>query len=127
MKRRIKGDSVRFRVPPSEVRLLLREGKLTSQVRFSLCPSQSLRYSLVLDENIEEAMVSFAGSEITARLPKKEAAHWAFTDVVGISGEMKLGGALSLTLLVEKDFACLDLSDEENEDTYPNPSAGQVC
>ena len=127
MKLRIKGDSVRFRVAPSEVNLLLRKGKLTSQVRFSLRPRQSLLYTLVLDENIEKAVVSFTGSEIIARLPQKKAAHWASTDAVGISAEMELGGASSLSLLVEKDFACLDLSDKDNEDTYPNPNAEQVC
>ncbi len=35
IKLRIKGASVRCRVLPVEMKLLLREGKVTSQVRFS--------------------------------------------------------------------------------------------
>jgi hypothetical protein len=127
MKLRIKGDTVRFRVPPSGLESLMRDGKLTSQVRFSLRPNGSLFYSLMLDESIDKATVSFAGNEITARLPKAEAIYWASTDTVGLGGEIQLDESSLLTLLVEKDFACLDRSDEENEDTYPNPNAGQAC
>ena len=127
MKLRFKEDTVRFRVPPSGVKSLMREGSLTSQVRFSLRPNRSLLYSLVLDENIHEPTISFTGNEITARLPKDEALRWAFTDLVALSEKIQLDDSAVLTLLVKKDFACLDLSDVENEDTYPNPNAGQVC
>jgi len=33
----------------------------------------------------------------------------------------------SLALLIEKDFACLDRSEEDNEDTFPNPNTGTKC
>ena len=125
MKLRIKGDTVRFRVPPSGVKSLTREGKLTSQVRFSLRPNASLIYSLVLDESTTRA--TFTDNEITARLPKDEALRWASTDAVGLSGEIQLDGSTSLMLSVEKNFACLDLSHKENEDTYPNPNDGHAC
>jgi hypothetical protein len=32
-----------------------------------------------------------------------------------------------LNVIVEKDFACLDLSDAENEDTFQNPELGAAC
>jgi hypothetical protein len=127
MKLRIKNDTVRFRVPPSGVKSLMREGRLTSEVHFSLRPNRSLSYSLVLDDGLGRATLDFNGNEITARLPKAEAIHWASTDAVGLGGEIKLDESTVLTFLVEKDFACLDLSDEENRDTYPNPNAGQTC
>ena len=127
MKLRIKDDTVRFRVPPSGVKSLLEEGKLISQIRFSLRPNRSLAYSLVLDDSIDKATVSFASNEITARLPKDAALWWASSDAVGLRGEIQLDDSSVLTLLVEKDFACLDLSDAENKDTYPNPNSGQAC
>jgi hypothetical protein len=127
MKLRIKDDTVRFRVPPSGVESLMREGRLTSEVHFSLRPNRSLSYSLVLDDALDSATLNFNGNEIIARLPKAEAIHWAFSDAVDLRGEIKLDESSLLTLLVEKDFACLDLSDEENRDTYPNPNAGQSC
>src|ERR1700761_4116633 len=125
MKLRIKGDTVRFRVPPSGVVSLAREGRLTSQVRFSLHPKASLTYSLVLDQTIDTATVNFTNNEIIARLPKQEALRWASGNTVGLGGKIQLDDTSSLTLLVEKDFACLDLTDAENEDTYPNPQVGQ--
>jgi hypothetical protein len=32
-----------------------------------------------------------------------------------------------LTVAIEKDFACLDLSDAENHDTFPNPQIEAAC
>jgi Family of unknown function (DUF7009) len=127
MKLRIKDDSVRFRIAPSEVEVLLREGVLTSRVQFSVRPQRCLSYSLVLDGSLAKATVEFDDGEILARLPREEAERWGSTDAVSLAGEMELNGTSSLLLLIEKDFACLDLSDQENADTYPNPNAGQVC
>jgi hypothetical protein len=127
MKLRIKDDSVRFRIAPSEVEVLLRKGSLTSQVRFSVRPQRYLSYSLVLDGGLAKATVEFDDGEILARLPREEAERWGSTDAVSLTGEIELDDTSSLRLLIEKDFACLDLSDEENADTYPNPTAGQAC
>jgi hypothetical protein len=33
----------------------------------------------------------------------------------------------NLEVAIEKDFACLDLSDQDNEDTFSNPMAGKSC
>jgi hypothetical protein len=33
----------------------------------------------------------------------------------------------SLQILIEKDFACIDGTDQENADTFPNPLAGLKC
>jgi hypothetical protein len=46
------------------------------------------------------------------------------TDQVGIAEDISLGSLGSLALLIEKDFACLDRSEEDNQDTFPNPNAG---
>jgi hypothetical protein len=32
-----------------------------------------------------------------------------------------------LKIAVEKDWACLDDSDEDNADTFPNPNQGANC
>lgn len=33
----------------------------------------------------------------------------------------------ALELILEKDFACLDRSDADNHDTFPNPFIGASC
>jgi len=76
---------------------------------------------------IDEVSIDLVGYEIIARLPKEQAVRWATTDLVGLGHDLDGNTSASLTLLVEKDFACLDKSDEKNLDTYPNPNLGQVC
>ena len=55
-------------------------------------------------------------------------------DKVGPDGEdsrgalvVDLGSNEGPDIIVEKDFACLDLSDADNHDTFPNPQLGAVC
>jgi len=60
-------------------------------------------------------------------LPTDQAIDWGVTDQVGIAEHIALGKLGSLGLLIEKDFACLDRSEEDNEDTFPNPNASVVC
>jgi len=66
-------------------------------------------------------------SEIAVLLPREEAKSWAATDQVGIYATIDVGPHGRLDVIVEKDFACLDLSDSENADTFPNPELGAVC
>ena len=32
-----------------------------------------------------------------------------------------------MDLILEKDFACLDRSNEHNQDTFPNPLTEAIC
>jgi hypothetical protein len=47
--------------------------------------------------------------------------RWASSDQIGIEGEQAVDNQTSLRILIEKDFACIDGSDEQNADTFPNP------
>lgn len=71
--------------------------------------------------------VQVAGNKVTILIPADQASAWGVTDQVGIAEDISLGDLGSLALLIEKDFACLDRSDEDNQDTFPNPSAGATC
>lgn len=102
-------------------------GRVEEQICFSLYPPRSLVYVILLDEGTREPAVTLEGYAIVARLPRERALAWANSDEVALSSSMKIDESRLLTLLVEKDFACLDLSDEENADTYPNPNAGLGC
>jgi hypothetical protein len=64
---------------------------------------------------------------VTILIPAIQANEWGFTDQIGIAETISLGDVGTLALLIEKDFACLDRSDDENHDTFPNPSAGATC
>jgi hypothetical protein len=71
--------------------------------------------------------VRYSEGEITVLLPAGLADTWCSTDLVGIAERVSLGAFGSLELVIEKDFACLDRSEQENEDTFENPHAGAIC
>jgi hypothetical protein len=48
-----------------------------------------------------------------------EEKKWAGSDDVGVYTDIAAGDDQVLSVAIEKDFACLDLSDAENEDTFP--------
>ena len=64
---------------------------------------------------------------MTIVLRTEEVKAWEGSSQVGIYSTVDLGERGLLDILAEKDYACLDLSDAENIDTFPNPSAGAVC
>ena len=51
--------------------------------------------------------------------------RWASGDQIGIESEQLVDHQASLRILIEKDFACIDGTDEQNADTFPNPLAGK--
>jgi hypothetical protein len=64
---------------------------------------------------------------VTVILSKDRARIWSDESEVGVYTTLDLGPAGSLEVAVEKDFACLDRSDEDNSDTFANPVAGATC
>jgi hypothetical protein len=127
MKLRIQGNSLRLRVSRSEVARILREERVEETIHFSPHPNAVLTYALEQERSVSAPTVRYAEREITVLVPTTLANTWCSTDLVGIAESVSLGSIGSLDLLIEKDFACLDRSDEENQDTFANPHAGAVC
>jgi len=127
MKLRIKGDSLRLRVSPSEVSRLLGSGRIEETIHFGPEPDEKLTYALMTLSGQEAAIsVRHLATEILVTVPVALARSWAEGEEVGIYRAVAIGSG-QLELAVEKDFACLDKGEEENRDTYPNPSQGVVC
>lgn len=126
MKLRIKGNSLRLRLGPSEVERLLDSGRVEETIRFAPDESARLTYALELTQSGKDLSLRYRPNEVTVLLSRVRASEWAEGEPVTISGEIEVGQG-SLELLVEKDFACLDHGDSENVDTFPNPKAGAVC
>jgi hypothetical protein len=127
MKIRIKGNSLRFRVTQSELARLIDEGRIDETIYFS--PSEDSRLTYVLEHRSSSSSTTlrYQPPEVAIVLSSTDLRAWAESDQVGIYAAADLGIHGVLDLLVEKDFACLDLSDAENKDTFPNPSADAVC
>ncbi len=118
MKLRIKGDSLRVRLSRSEVARLAEHGAVTETTHFA--PSSSLEYAIQLGSGDDGLTAHFVDGRLTITAQKTATQAWAAGDEVGLYGEARTGSG-SLTIAVEKDFACLDRDDAENADTFPNP------
>jgi len=127
MKLRIKGDSLRLRVSRSEVARLLAGDCLEETIHFAPETSAKFTYALQQDPSVSRPTVQYAGNRVTILVPTPQTNVWGVTNQVGIAEDVSLGDLGSLALLIEKDFACLDRSEEDNEDTFPNPNAGTTC
>jgi hypothetical protein len=122
MKLRIKGDSLRLRVGPSEVERLIASGRVEETIHFA--PGVHLAYALLHSETAACLAASRTRDEVTVIVPTSVAQAWAIGNDVGIYGTVPNGSG-SLSLAIEKDFACLDSSRAGNRDTYPNPKAAR--
>lgn len=127
MKLRIKGDSLRLRVSRSEVARLLAGDCLEETIHFAPEAGATFTYALQQKLSVSRLTVQYAVNKVTILIPAGQANEWGITDQVGIAEDISLGDRGSLALLIEKDFACLDRSEEDKEDTFPNPNAGTKC
>jgi hypothetical protein len=127
MKLRIKGDSLRLRVSRSEVATLLAGDCLEETIHFTPEPVAKLTYALQQEQSLSRPTIQYRENRVAILIPADQANAWGTTDQVGIAEDINVGNFGSLALLIEKDFACLDRSDEDNEDTFPNPNTGATC
>jgi hypothetical protein len=127
MKLRIKGDSLRVRVSRSEVARLLEGDCLEETVHFTPDPRAKFTYALQKEPSLSRPTVQYTENRAAILIPAEQANAWGTTDQVGIAEDISLGNLGLLAILIEKDFACLDRSEEDNGDTFPNPNAGTTC
>jgi hypothetical protein len=127
MKLRIKGNSLRLRVTPSEVNQLLRDGAIREYVQLTANPKDRLTYAVVSSLSELRTTVAYQSGDITVSVPQVELQRWAGAEDVGVYAEVALSGDQALSVAIEKDFACLDGNDAENEDTFPNPNLAAAC
>jgi hypothetical protein len=121
MKLRILDDSVRLRLSQTEVDHIAQGKAVHSHARFP--DSCFLVYGLE-PSAATEIGATFRDNEITVRVPVEAARSWATTEQVALAAVVRIEGG-ELSILVEKDFECLDpRAGEEDQDSFPNPKAG---
>ena len=118
---------MRFRVSRSEVARLLAADPLVETIQFAPEAGARFTYALQREPSVTIPTVQYTENKVVVLLPADQADAWGRTDQVGIAEDISLGGLGSLALLIEKDFACLDRSDEDNLDTFANPNAATQC
>lgn len=118
MKIRIKGNSIRYRLTKSEVETLAETGYYKEETEF---PHRTFGYAIKADARTQELDADFSADTITMCLNKDKSLVWPKNEIVGFSSEIKTPNGTILSLLLEKDFVCMDNTHEDQSDNYPNP------
>ena len=123
MKLRIKDNSVRLRLARSEVDTLRERGEVVARTGFP--GGRTLQYRVDSSPASVSPAALFSDNTLTIRWPEAEVLQWAKTEQISLSGEQTLDDGDKLSILVEKDFACLTPREGEDEsDRFPHPQAG---
>jgi hypothetical protein len=124
MKLRLKDNSIRVRLLRSEVEALAGEGRIEAHTLLSPTDAWGrLSYAIEHAERYRTLGVSLVDREIRVTAPSRDILAWARSEQVGVYGEQVVFGGATLTVALEKDFACIDGSDQDNADTFENPNA----
>jgi hypothetical protein len=127
MKLRLKGNSLRLRVTRSELARLQAGQPIEEAVLFPANKDVRLSYVLQVGSHSQPVHVAFASQQIVVSVSPDQLASWSDEHQVGVYASLAVNESTNLEVSLEKDFACLDLSDEDNKDTFANPLAGKAC
>lgn len=122
MKIRIKGNAVRYRLTKTDVKIFCETGHFEEKTQFG---NKAFTYELRAKAGLDHLDANFNGDTITMYLPEKERERWGSSEQVGFQYTISLESGAELSLLLEKDFACLDETIEDQSDNYPNPLANK--
>lgn len=128
MKLRIRGNSVRLRLAQSEVAQLVKGGRVSESIQFSVFPRSLLSYTVVTSSADKEITARLVDSEIKVTVPEGLAQGWANSEQVGLKHLQQIDSEVNLSILIEKDFRSLEpRPDEDQSDTFTNPAQGKRC
>ena len=118
MKLRLRGNSIRLRLTQSEVSRFRAEGRIEESVRFG-DNEPAFLYALEVGP-VDSPAAKFEGGAIRIFIPEKHAREWIESEQVAIESPE----GISPRVLIEKDFACLEVRNGvSDEDAFPNPLA----
>jgi hypothetical protein len=122
LKLRVRDNSIRLRLTQSEVELVRTDGLVRGRVSFA--GSNNFDYILESSPATVKPEAHISNNVLTVRIPEAEIVSWSNSNEVSIAASQLLDGGEQLSILVEKDFACLAPREGEDEtDMYPHPDA----
>lgn len=114
---------MRLRLGQAEVARVGEGGRVEEAVVFGAAPEARLVYAIEASATTPTIAASYAANVVTVSLPLALARSWAAGDEVGLEAQQAIGGGGVLSILVEKDFACLKpRTGEDDADAFPHPA-----
>jgi hypothetical protein len=127
MKLRLQSNSIRLRLKRGEVDQLVRAGRVEEEIVFGPGRGGTLKYVLETSPILPAPTALLHKDSVLVQVPMKTAIQWASGPEIGIEEIQASGDGATLQILIVKDFACLNGTDEQNIDTFPHPLAGTKC
>jgi hypothetical protein len=121
VKLRLQFNSIRFRLKRSEVEQFAQTGRLEEEIFLGTGGDEIFRYILESTGAVSTTRALLTPRAVIVQVPPDAVMRWVSTDQIGIEGEQAVDNQTSLRILIEKDFACIDGTDEQDADTFPNP------
>lgn len=121
MKIRMQSNSIRYRLKEPEVNEFKNTGIITEHIQLGPDAGSSLRF-ILQKSDVKNIIVQSETNTTIILIPHDIANKWTDTSSVGFDAIIQLGNGTKLKVLVEKDFECLEGSQEENIGAYPNPN-----
>jgi hypothetical protein len=127
MKLRLQSNSIRLRLKRHEVEQLTKTGRVEEKIIMGSGIDDTFQYVLESSSAISTPRALLRKKGILIEVPVSAVSRWASGDDVGIEASLPTGDQGQLQVLIEKDFACLNGTEEQNFDTFPHPLAGTKC
>jgi hypothetical protein len=127
MKLRLQSNSVRLRLKRAEVAQLVKTGRVEEVITMGGSRDDVFRYILEASNTVSTPRATLKNREVLVQVSAREVARWESGDEVGMEATQLVGDGVELQVLIEKDFACLNGTNEQNVDTFANPLAETKC
>jgi len=124
MKLRTTRNSIRLRLSQTDVTKLAETGVVEETVQIGPEITDALSYRLVRSKAVGTTRAQFEQNCLIVLVPSDQADQWSSSEQVGIEASQRTGNGGELSILIEKDFACLTpRTGDDDKDAFPNPSA----
>ena len=124
MKLRTTSNSIRLRLSQTDVKVFSDASVVEENVQVGPGSDAIISYRLTRSDTIDSATAVYKDHCLTVSVPSAVADRWATSEEVGIEASQPNGVGGELSIVIEKDFACIKpRSGDDDEDTFPNPAA----
>ncbi|RPD41382.1 DUF7009 family protein [Chitinophaga barathri] len=124
MKIRIRGNSIRYRLDQADVARIRETGKVEEHTWIG---AHALHFCIRSRENLFAPAVKLEGWGVHLGIPAPYFSQMLDTDETSLDFSLKNPDGSELKILVEKDFKCLTVRDEDDSQAFENPNAGKTC
>ena len=126
MKLRTTGKSIRLRLSQTDVQKFAEDGIVEEVIPVRDADGEAFSYRLIQSDSKAATSVTYANNCLTVSVPSVVGEKWAASEDVGIEASQPVDGLEELSILIEKDFACLTRrTGDDDKDAFPHPAASE--